>query len=90
MARTYKLANLEYRKEIDLRKYSALIIESVQKVVPNAKVTVNENDYIVHDDITSGDARKIGKILARSKLGKYCLQRPVLFESTDYRDTFLR
>ena len=77
--RIYRLANVQKRKEIDLRDYEDLIISIITKVIPDADVVVGIEEYTIMSDITKGQAIKIGRALAHSKLGVFCISRPILF-----------
>ena len=77
--RIYRLANFQKRKEIDLRDYEDLIISIITKVLPDADVVVGIEEYTIMSDITKGQAIKIGRALAHSKLGDFCISRPILF-----------
>jgi len=77
--RLYRLADAQKRKEIDLRNYRELIETIVISVVPDADVIVGVSDYTIMSDIKKGEVIKIGRALAHSELGKYCISRPILF-----------
>ena len=77
--RAYQLADAVYRGSVDLTKYEKLIVKIVTKEVPEAKVTVEKNQYFVTPDLTRGQAIRIGRERASSKIGKYTMFRPSLF-----------
>ena len=77
--RIYRLANADKRKTIDLRNYSETIESIVTSIVPNATVIVNESEYIILTEISKGQVIKIGRGLAQSELGDFCMSRPILF-----------
>ena len=77
--RVYKLAAPYHRSYVDLRDFKDIIKQAVHQEVPNAKVVVKEDCYEIDRDISKGDAIRIGRTLASSELGKYCLQRATLF-----------
>lgn len=77
--RLYRLASSQNRKVIDLRNYETIIVTIVTSVVPLADVVVSESEYIILTDITKGEAIKIGRALAHSELGQFCISRPILF-----------
>ena len=54
------------RRTIDLRKYQADITNSVQAVIPAAKVDVYQDYYVTDtpNPITNEEARKIGRRIA--------------------------
>jgi hypothetical protein len=77
--REYQLASSVYREQIDLTKHRRLIERIVHKYVPDGEVTVNHESFLIEQDITKGQAIMIGRDLAKTELGKYCIQRPSLF-----------
>lgn len=77
--RIYRLADTQKRKETDLLDYAELIEKIVTSVVPGAVVIVSESDYTILSDISKGQMIKIGRALAHSELGKFCISRPILF-----------
>lgn len=83
----YRFANTEERHLVDLRKYKTLITDTVQKVHPGAKVKVEADGYLLPHTVSRGEIIKIGRMLAKSELGKYCLNRPVLFIGSHIEDT---
>ncbi len=77
--RIYRLADAQKRKEIDLRDYEEIIVAIVTSVVPHADVVVGKSEYTIMTDITKGEVIKIGRALAHSELGQFCISRPILF-----------
>ena len=77
--RIYRLADVQMRKEIDLRDYENLIVSIITSVVPDADVVVGVSEYTIMTDISKGQAIKIGRALAHSKLGTFSISRPILF-----------
>lgn len=75
----YRLEDTKKRKQVDLRNYKTLIITIVHDIHPGAKVKVVSDGYYLSDDISRGEKIKIGRLLAKTELGQYCLNRPVLF-----------
>lgn len=80
-SRTYKLANKDYKNTIDLTKYQKKIKESVQAVIPNALVIVDEHSYTVSPIPTRAESTKIGRNLAKTSIGKYSKHTYSLFRS---------
>ena len=78
--REYTLQDPEYRQTTDLRDYKKIIEESVEAIVPGTAVTVLQDRYIIPSDISKGDLIKIGRLIAKSELGQYCVIRPILFK----------
>lgn len=75
----YRLEDIKKRRLVDLRKHEIMITEIVQSVHPKAKVKVVADGYYLSDDISRGEKIIIGRLLAKTELGQYCLNRPVLF-----------
>lgn len=82
---SYEMAKVAYRTSVDLRHYESIIADSVQKLLPNAKVEVLQQEYIInvpYAKLDSGVVRAIGMEIAlyeeflpyiaeyRNKLGK--------------------
>lgn len=76
--RKYIFANPLFR-DVDLTKYEDLIIEKIHEVVPDAKVIVEKNGYILEENVSRGDVIKIGRNIAASDLWAYRLPRDLLF-----------
>jgi len=77
--RTYSLANPDFKNTIDLTTYKILIEYTILSIVPTAQLQVNKNEFMILSEITTGEAIKIGKALAKTELGHFCLSRPILF-----------
>ena len=88
--RVYSLANPDYRKNVDLREYEKYIREAVLNTNANLQVVVDKSSYAIPDTVTIGEAIKIGRAIAKSPLGQYCMERPVLFigAKVSYDDIF--
>lgn len=59
--------------------FSNGILIAVKNTNPSLEVVVDEHSYAIPDTVTTGEVIKIGRAIAKSPLGKYCLERPVLF-----------
>ena len=80
----YLLADKDFRKEIDLTEHKKLIKRTIHKVVPALKVKVRPDRYIIdRNAVTSGQARRIGRLMAETELNKFSHKRWVLFEGKD-------
>ena len=77
--RVYSLANPEYRRAVNLQDFEKDIRRAVKNTNPSLEVVVDEHSYAIPDTVTTGEVIKIGRGIAKSPLGKYCLERPVLF-----------
>ena len=77
--RVYSLANPEYRNTVNLLDFERHIKKAVKNTNPDLEVVVDEHSYAIPDTVTTGEVIKIGRAIAKSPLGKYCLERPVLF-----------
>ena len=77
--RVYSLANPEYRRTVNLQNFEKDIRKAVKNTNPDLEVVVDEHSYAIPDTVTTGEIIKIGRAIAKSSLGKYCLERPVLF-----------
>ena len=85
-AREYVLADVDYRESEDLHKYKKIIHETINEVIPGAKVIVRENKYTIYTPITSGQARRIGRLLAFTELSEFAHRRAVLFEGREIEE----
>ena len=65
--RKYVLASEEARARVDLRDYEDLIRAVVGKIVPEAKVVV-KRDYFIVDRLTRGQSRSLGRELSKTEL----------------------
>lgn len=77
--RVYSLANPEYRRTVNLRNFERNIRKAVKDTNPDLEVVVDEHSYAIPDTVTTGEVIRIGRAIAKSPLGKYCMERPVLF-----------
>lgn len=78
--RVYSLANPEYRRTVNLQDFENDIRRAVKNTNSDLGVVViEEHSYVIPDTVTTGEVIKIGRAIAKSPLGKYCLERPVLF-----------
>ena len=84
--RKYTLASVEERKTVDLKDYQDIIISSVHKVMPKATVHVESDCYYVSPTPSQGEAVRIGRLICKTKLSKYCVQVPKLFFSVEVED----
>ena len=78
--REYSLQDPEYRKTVDLRNYKTIIEDSAHQVASDAIVTVFKDRYTITPDLTKGQLIKIGRLIAHTNLGQYCMIRPILFK----------
>lgn len=85
--REYSLQDPEYRKTVDLRNYKKIIEDSVHEIAPSAVVTVYRDRYTLSPDLPKGDLIKIGRLIAHTDLGQYCMIRPILFKGEVIRDS---
>lgn len=81
--RKYFFASSVHKNNVNLCEYKSLITKVIQEIHPGAKVKVVADGYYLSDDVGRGDVIKIGRELAKSKLGKYSINRPVLFKGLD-------
>lgn len=84
--RRYCLASLEHKQNVDLRDYKEVIEEAVMaamKDVADVSVVVDERSYEVSPSPGRGAAIAIGRAIAKSGLGKCCVQIPKLFSSVE-------
>lgn len=86
--RMFTLASGAARKEVDLRDYEDVIIKAVTDVIPNAKVEVFKECYVV-DSVTVGESIKIGRKLASTKLCMHCIKISKLFNGANINRSFL-
>ena len=85
--REYSLQDPEYRKTVDLRNYKTIIEDSIHQVAPDAVVTVYKDRYTITPDLSKGQLIKIGRLIAQTTLGQYCMIRPILFKGEVIKDT---
>lgn len=82
--REYVLADTKLRDEIDLTKYKKLIRKTIHQVIPDIKVKVKPDKYILEKDaITNGQAGRIGRLMAQTELYEFARSRIVLFEGKE-------
>ncbi len=88
--RVYSLANPDYKKTVDLRRFEDYIRKAVKDTNPDLQVVVDKNSYAIPDTATTGEIIKIGRAIAKSPLRKYCMERPALFVGAEctYDDVF--
>ena len=82
----YALASPEYKQNVDLRNYEEVIAEAVMaamKDIEDVSVSVHEKYYEVSPSPGRGAAIAIGRAIAKSGLGKCCVQIPKLFSSVE-------
>ena len=84
--REYSLQDPEYRKTVDLRNYKTIIEDSIHQVAPDAIVTVYKDRYTITPDLSKGQLIKIGRLIAQTTLGQYCMIRPILFKGEVIED----
>lgn len=80
----YKLADVKNRNKVDLTQFQHIIEEKILGVKPDAKILVETHRFVVLNGLTDGEARKIGRELSNTVLGRYALPRPILFTSNKY------
>ena len=85
--RLFTFASGAARKEVDLRDFEDIIINTVKEVIPGAKVKVYPYGYVV-DKITRGEAIKIGRKLASTDLCTYCIKISKLFNGENLYGDF--
>ena len=83
--RRFSFASGYFRNNIDLQKYESIIINAVHEVIPNAKVTVFHDSYVI-DKVTKGESIKIGRKLASTQLCAYCIKISKLFSGEEIDD----
>ena len=86
----YRLADKEYRKNVDLKDYTKIIKDSVIKVldISEKNILVESHHFIILNfDVSNSNSREIGKELSgyKSPMKSLCINRPVIFvgEKTD-------
>lgn len=84
----YTLASSSARKNVDLRDYEDVIVKAVTAVMGSHvdKVVVEQDCYYVSPTPTKGAAIRIGRLICKSSLGKYCVQTPKLFSSIEMEE----
>lgn len=61
--RVCKLTDKEQRKNVDLRNYSQIIIDTINKIAPNKNPIVNQHSFST-DPLTHSEAVRLGFALA--------------------------
>lgn len=84
--RRYTLASHEARNDVDLRDYEDVIIGAVHGVCPKANVRVEKDCYYVSPTLSKGDAVKVGRLICKSKLSRYCIHIAKLFSSIELKE----
>ena len=79
--RKYTLADGSKRDTVDLRDYEDIIVAAVQEFAPGNSVVVNKDCYVLKDQLTQGQAVKIGRRICESDLSKHCIKLSKLFSS---------
>ena len=84
----YTLASSNARKDVDLRDYEDVIVKSVTDVLGSRvdKIIVERDCYYVSPTPKKGDAIRIGRLICKSGLCKYCVQIPKLFLSVEMEE----
>ena len=77
----YKLADVYHRNNVDLTDYQKIIKKAICSVKPDAQVLVESHRFVVLNGLSDGEARTVGKELSATCLGRYAMQRPILFTS---------
>lgn len=77
--RRYAFASAKHKNNVILSKYEKVIKDVIREIQPKAKVEVTDEAYYLSDNVSRGDIIKIGRALASSELGRYAINRPVLF-----------
>lgn len=83
--RRYYLTSAAARRSVDLRDFADVITNAVTTTMTGVDITVvvEKDSYIVSPAPSRGQAIKIGRLICRSKLNKYCVQIPKLFTGFD-------
>lgn len=84
----YTLASSTARKAVDLRDYEDVIVKSATDVMGSRvdKVVVEQDCYYVSPTPTKGEAIRIGRLICKSGLCRYCVQIPKLFSSVEMEE----
>lgn len=79
--RVYHLSSGTARRTVNLCDYELVITEAVTTVMSGKDVTVvvNKDSYTVSPAPNKSEAIKIGRLICKSALCKYCVQIPKLF-----------
>ena len=84
--RRYTLASLDARGVVDLRDFQDIIEDAIHEIVSSAQVTVEKDCYYVSPTPTKGEAIKIGRLICKSGLNRFCVQIPKLFSSVEIEE----
>ncbi len=71
MKKQYFLVNTGFRKVVDLRDYEMVIMRAYRSVMPWVRVEVFQEYYTVEGKWSNFQARKVGKLLGKTALGRY-------------------
>ena len=78
----FRLADMAYRKQVDLRLYEDDIASAVAKVKPNAELFVEHDGFYTIPQLGKRESIMVSQELRRnSGLNEYTMQRPCLFNS---------
>ena len=78
--RKYTLASVDARNGVDLRDYEDIIVDAVHSV------RVEKDCYYVSPTLSKGDAVKVGRLICKSKLSRYCIHIAKLFSSVEVKE----
>lgn len=83
--RRYSLTSGDARRTVDLRDYADVITNAITTIMSGKDVTVvvKKDCYIVSPTPSRGESIRIGRLICKSTLCQYCVQRPVLFSGED-------
>lgn len=84
--RKYTLASTDAKSQVDLTTYTDVIKEAVHEVMPQAKVIVERDAYLVDPAPSKGAAIRIGRIICKSALARHCVHVPKLFNSIPMKE----
>ena len=84
--RRYMLASTKAREGVDLQDHSDIITEAVRSIMPNARVEVLKDSYLVDPTPNQSEAVRIGRLICQSKLKKHCVMIPKLFTSEEVEE----
>ena len=77
----YTLTSSDARTTVDLREYTDVITNAVTSVMDgkDVDVVVYKDCYTVSPIPNQGEAIRIGRMICKSKLSRYCIQISKLF-----------
>lgn len=84
--RKYTLASTDAKSQVDLTAYTDVITKAVHEVMPQAKVIVERDAYLVDPAPSKGDAIRIGRSICKSTLARHCVHVPKLFNSIPIKE----